>query len=66
LKAKQEVEREDKELKSNEEDQEKRAQVKKMKVLDLMTWKLFIQLLKPSLRISLSYFAKCLTLLNNL
>jgi hypothetical protein len=37
LKAKQEVEREDKELKSKEEDQEKRAQVKKMKVLDLMT-----------------------------
>jgi hypothetical protein len=29
--------REDKELKSKEEDQEKRAQVKKMKVLDLMT-----------------------------
>jgi hypothetical protein len=27
---------------------------------------LSIQLLKPSLRISLSYFAKCLTLLNNL
>jgi hypothetical protein len=37
LKAKQEVEREDKELKSKEEDQEKRAQVKKTKVLDLMT-----------------------------
>jgi hypothetical protein len=29
--------REDKELKSKGEDQEKRAQVKKMKVLDLMT-----------------------------
>jgi hypothetical protein len=37
LKAKQKVEREDKELKSKEEDQEKRAQVKKTKVLDLMT-----------------------------
>jgi hypothetical protein len=37
LKAKQEVEREDKELKSKEEDQEKRAQVKKTKLLDLMT-----------------------------
>jgi hypothetical protein len=34
---KTEVEREDKELKSKEEDQEKRIQVKKMKVLDLMT-----------------------------
>jgi hypothetical protein len=37
LKAKQEVEREDKELKSKEEDQEKIAQVKKMKELYLMT-----------------------------
>jgi hypothetical protein len=37
LKAKKEIKREDKELKSKEEDQEKRAQVKKMKVLDLMT-----------------------------
>jgi hypothetical protein len=37
LKAKQEVEREDKELKSKEEDQEKRAQVKRIKVIDLMT-----------------------------
>jgi hypothetical protein len=39
LKAKQE-EREDKELKSTEEDQEKRSQVKKMKVTDLMTYNL--------------------------
>jgi hypothetical protein len=36
LKAKQE-EREDKEFKSTEEDQEKRSQVKTMKVTDLMT-----------------------------
>jgi hypothetical protein len=68
LKAKQEIEREDKELKAKEklkriqemkerqEDQEKRDQVKKMKVLDLSTKKLFIQLLKPSLRISLKLF----------
>jgi hypothetical protein len=33
----QEVEREDNELQSKEEDQEKRSQVKKMKELDLMT-----------------------------
>jgi hypothetical protein len=37
LKAKQEVEREDQELKSKEEDQEKISQVKKMKVANLMT-----------------------------
>jgi hypothetical protein len=38
----------------------------KMKVIDLMTWNLSIQLLNRSLRIPLNYFAKCLTLPNNL
>jgi hypothetical protein len=37
LKAKQEEEREDQELKSKQEDQEKISQVKKMKVANLMT-----------------------------
>jgi hypothetical protein len=37
-----------------------------MKETNLITKNLSIQLLKPSLRISLNYFAKYLTLLNNL
>jgi hypothetical protein len=55
------------EMKEKQEDQKKRAQVKKMKVTNLTTYNLSIQLLKPSLRIFLeAIFAKCLTFPNSL
>jgi hypothetical protein len=54
-------------MKSKEEDQEKRAQVKKMKEIDLKTYNFIHPTSQPKPKNFLeAIFTKCLTLPNNL
>jgi hypothetical protein len=63
---KQECWREDKEMKENKKIKRREPKSRRWKWQTSPLRNLSIQLVKPSLIISLSYFAKCLTLLNNL